>query len=153
MFCGSQLKYLTCLSKVVCMFYTKKNLLARSPAGSSGETAGKAAAVVGEEVRTSAYGRSTVSSLRNGHVTLCSPKVRNRPTNLSLSSVPVWRRRAVCSAERRADRQDVRLSPWSFLQLLPAEVLMSSGRLVVDGQCSRSKRTLHQGHHRTPRFY
>lgn len=28
-------------------------------------------------------------------------------------------------AERRSNRQDVRLSPGSFLQLLPAEVLMS----------------------------
>lgn len=27
--------------------------------------------------------------------------------------------------ERRSDREDVRLSPGSFLQLLPAEVLMS----------------------------
>lgn len=27
--------------------------------------------------------------------------------------------------ERRSDRQDVRLSPGSFLQLFPAEVLMS----------------------------
>lgn len=41
-------------------------------------------------------------------------------------SIPsVWCRGAVRREERRTDRQDVRLSPGSFLQLFPAEVLMS----------------------------
>ena len=34
--------------------------------------------------------------------------------------------------ERRADREDVRLSPGSFLQLFPAEVLMS----LAGSECS-----------------
>lgn len=42
-----------------------------------------------------------------------------------LCVVSVWCRGAVRREERRSDRQDVRLSPGSFLQLFPAEVLMS----------------------------
>lgn len=72
------------LCKVTCMFFCILFFVcffeARRPAGGPGEAAGQAAAAVGEEVRPSAHGTSTPSSLRDAHVTLCSPKVRLRPT-------------------------------------------------------------------------
>lgn len=143
------------LCKVTCMFFLYSFVClfeARRPAGGPGEAAGQAAAAVGEEVRPSAHGTSTPFLLRDAHVTLYSPKVRLRPPSLLLSPVPVWRRRAVCRAEGRADRQAVRLPPWSFLQLLPTEVLMNNGRLVGDGGCGGRRRTHHRCHRPTSRF-
>lgn len=51
-----------------------------------------------------------------------------------VASPSVRRRGAVRREERRSDRQDVRLSPGSFLQLFPAEVLMSAERSAEMGE-------------------
>lgn len=82
MFCVLGQIYLTRLSKVALLVLHKhkKPLVARSPAGSPGETAGKAAAAVGEEVRPSANGK--VHGILTAQCTcdLVHPrKVKHRP--------------------------------------------------------------------------
>lgn len=88
--CDSQQTCLTLLSELFACLTQKKILVARSPAGSPGETAGKAAAAVGKEVRPGAYGRFTASSLHNAIVTLCrleSQTQTNQPVAVPCPSV------------------------------------------------------------------
>ncbi len=99
---------------------------------SSWKAAGEAASFMGEEIWSSPDGTFTVMLFWRMHVA-----AGRRESNLSLfSSIAVWCRGAVRREERRSDRQDVRLSPGSFLQLFPAEVLMS----LAGCECSDMRR-------------
>lgn len=76
---------------------------------------------MGKEVRPSPDGIAPGGFLK-AHIScfVCGIKLIG-----AVVSVSVWRRGAVRREKRRSDREDVRLPPRSFLQLFPAQVLMS----------------------------
>lgn len=101
-------------------------LAAWSSPRSSRKAAGEATAFMGEEIRPSPNGIVPAGLVKHVvQLDACGSGEKWINALVVVASVSVWRRGAVRREERRSDRQDVRLSPRSVLQLFPAEVLMS----------------------------